>query len=293
MGTTNLNRRTILAAAAGMSATVATGRLQVLAQEATPEHTEHAPELASSRKAPDLMIEVTDDGITLPAEMESGLNHVTVMNSSSGPFSLLVATMPESVTLEEVNAILADPEAPAPEWLSQQWLPGTPNASMPGESATGYAFFYPGTYFAANIFSPNPAVEFAVAGDPWGVPAPTGDVRVGMVEYGFVGIEGQVDAGSYLVEVVNNGASLHELVVLSIPEMWSPEELLATMESGSEEDSAAIVGVGGTAIASPGATSWVDLELEVGYYAALCFASDDFAGPPHFLLGMISTFEVV
>ncbi|CAA9574551.1 MAG: hypothetical protein AVDCRST_MAG33-2895 [uncultured Thermomicrobiales bacterium] len=44
---------------------------------------------------------------------------------------------------------------------------------------------------------------------------------------------------------------------------------------------------------STGQTNWVAIDLEPGYYVALCFITDPESGAPHAMLGMIELFEVV
>lgn len=286
------NRRNIVSAGVALAAAATVRPSFLFAQDATPDHTGHDEGPSASRPAPELLFEVTDDGIFVPSEVAAGLNRVTVTNSSSSDFNLLVFTLPEEATIEEVIAVLADEEAPVPEWLLESWLPGNPNSSAPGESVTGYAFYHPGSYVAANIFG-GQIGEFVVSGDPWGVPAPQSDLRVGMVEMTFLGIEGPIAAGPQTWEVVNHGATFHETVLLATPELWTPDEVLEMLTSESEEIPEGVAFLPGTGIASPGSTVWVDLDLGVGAYAAVCFAPDNFSGPPHAFLGMISTFEVV
>lgn len=293
METTNLNRRAFISAVAVTSVAVTHLPRMTFAQEATPAHADHGSDLSSARPAPELEIEITDDGVVMPADVAAGLNRVTVTNSSSSHFSLVLSTLPPDVAIEEVNALLADLEAPAPEWLPQQWLPGSPSGVAVGESVSGYAFFHAGSYFAANIFAAVDATEFEVTGDPWGVPAPQSDLRVGMVEYAFLGVEEPVSAGPQTWEVVNHGASLHEVVLLTTPELWTAEQVLEMITAETEGPPEGVDFLPGTGFASPGSTVWLDLDLGVGAYALVCFASDDFTGPPHVFLGMISTFEVV
>lgn len=46
-------------------------------------------------------------------------------------------------------------------------------------------------------------------------------------------------------------------------------------------------------VLSAGQTNWLEIDLEPGYYVALCFVPDPETGTPHALLGMYELFEVV
>lgn len=291
MESTYLNRRSLVIAAASLTVAATHSYRFALGQDASPGTASHDHGDGPSRPAPELVWDVTDDTITAPGDVRAGLNRVTLNNQTSADINILTVSVPPGISVDEVLAIALDPEAPVPDWIAESWLPGIPNNPAPGESVTGYAFYYPGTYVAFNIFGAA-ATTFTVEGDPWGVPAPASDVRVGMVEMAFLGIEGPIAAGPQTWEVVNHGATWHEIVLLTTPELWTPEEVLELIMTTDEPPD----GVGflnGAGITSPGGTVWLDLDLAPGAYAAVCFAPDNFTGPPHAVLGMISTFEVV
>lgn len=105
-----------------------------------------------------------------------------------------------------------------------------------------------------------------------------------------------MDAGEQTWSLVNHGATWHEIMVIAMPELITPDELLEffmSTESADDLIDAGYFQVGASGIMSPGVQIWLDFELKPGAYGALCFAPNDFSGPPHALEGMISTFEVV
>ncbi len=140
--------------------------------------------------------------------------------------------------------------------------------------------------------------------------ATLGDVAIGecadteldvtAVDYGYEGVPEEIDAGVVGVRFVNDGAELHELLVLrkndDTTESW--EELLEL----DEEEAQSKVTDAGAAFALPGASSNGLLDLsEPGDYLAICFipvgstpdaGEEGGDGPPHFTQGMQVQFTV-
>ncbi len=117
-------------------------------------------------------------------------------------------------------------------------------------------------------------------------------------EYHFVGLPEELDAGYYIVNLVNDGNEAHELNVARINDdvTLSIDELIALPEG--EVDT--MIQFAGDVFAPPGATVTGSLTLtEPGRFAAVCFiptgttADAEGTGPPHAAQGMVQEITVV
>lgn len=286
------HRRSLVRASLALAISMSTTR-QLLAQEATPAEQQHT--LNPFRPTPETSVVITDDAFVFPEIVPAGINHVVFENQSSGEAHVLTIRLPEDVDMDELMAVLSDPEAPMPEYLRDQYYPGIPDFPPIGGSSQGFVRYEPGSYLAMNITGTQPPAFFAVEGDPWGVSPPMTQHQVGMVEMAFLGLDQSVAQGEQTWSLVNFGKTWHEIMLIRMPELLAPDELLEffmTTESAADLEEAGYSQVFGSGIMSPGVQQWIELDLEAGAYAALCFAPDDFAGPPHAMMGMISTFLV-
>jgi hypothetical protein len=120
--------------------------------------------------------------------------------------------------------------------------------------------------------------------------------------YEFAGVE-DIDAGTALVQLGNEGTEFHEIAFLRIAdgETRPLDELLKLPQ---DELGTVVTEVSGAAFAPPGAGNATTVELEPGRYAALCFvpvgATPEAlqSGQPldenngHFMHGMVAEFQV-
>ncbi len=287
------NRRNVIAFGAASTLSIVSGLRNAVTRQATPAT--HGHEVSPSRPTPDITVTLTDDALTFPPEVAAGINRVTFTNESSGDGHVLTFRLPDDVDMEALMADLSDPEAPMPEYLRDQHFSGIPDFPPIGGSQTGYVTYMPGTYIAVNIFGGQAPGMFSVVGDPWGVMPPQADYEIGMVEMTYTGLDTPVTAGNGIWSLVNFGATWHEIMLIGMPELISADELLQfflSTESESDLTDAGYSQVGGSGIMSPGAQVWMEWDVKPGAYGALCFAPDNFTGPPHAMTGMIVTFEV-
>jgi hypothetical protein len=123
---------------------------------------------------------------------------------------------------------------------------------------------------------------------------------VSATEYAYDGIPETLEAGPTSFELTNDGAEVHELLLVRKNDgvTQTAEELLALPE---EEALMMVTEVGSGAFASPGDTEYSVVDLEAGDYVAVCFiptgmtseeqtAAED--APPHFVHGMVHEFTV-
>jgi hypothetical protein len=118
------------------------------------------------------------------------------------------------------------------------------------------------------------------------------------VDYAFEGIPDDVGRGVNLFKFTNEGAELHEMLVVRLKGDESLEELLALPERQAQRRTV----FQGVTFAEQGATSYLYLDLaRPGRYAAVCFlpvgstdqaAAESAEGPPHAAEGMATEFTV-
>lgn len=125
-------------------------------------------------------------------------------------------------------------------------------------------------------------------------------VDVTATEYAFEGVPATSEGGPTSFEFDNDGAELHEMVLLrkrdGVTESF--EELLQL----PQEEAMSKVEFAGVAFAAPGeqdGVNYVVTDLQPGEYAMVCFipvgttSEESFGdGPPHFTQGMLAEFTV-
>jgi hypothetical protein len=117
-------------------------------------------------------------------------------------------------------------------------------------------------------------------------------------DYSFSGIPETVDRGVAIFAFSNEGAELHEIIVVRIKGDQSLDELLALPEKKVEKKIEFI----GADFAAQGETTYAYFDLEKpGRYGAVCFlpvgstdpdAAETADGPPHAAEGMAAEFSV-
>lgn len=185
---------------------------------------------------------------------------------------------------------------PSPEQIREAAAIAPDGASEPlgnladGFEAEGEAFF------ESEAFGKDFATVGQIANDECADEV----LEVSAIDYGFEGIADEVGAGFVGIDFTNNGAELHELVILRRNDgvTQSYDEILAL----SEEEGGELVTEAGGSFAFPGesAATLVDLS-EPGDYVAVCFipvgstpdaGEEGGSGPPHFTEGMKTEFTV-
>ncbi|MCA1709193.1 MAG: hypothetical protein LC808_40300 [Actinobacteria bacterium] len=117
------------------------------------------------------------------------------------------------------------------------------------------------------------------------LPPPPSYAEVTLDEYRF-GHPPQVPPGRVVFVVRNTGSTVHELILLALPDDFPPlqEQLRAAERLGVET----LVTLRGRA---PGSRGTFATELAPGRHALICFVRDA-DDVPHSLKGMISEFRV-
>ncbi len=120
-------------------------------------------------------------------------------------------------------------------------------------------------------------------------------VDVTMADYSFTGIPDEIEKGTVAFNVANEGTEEHVMVVFR----FKGDETLDEILELSEEEAMERVTIVGEGFASPGESTVAYIQFKkTGRYAAICpipvgtTADAEGTGPPHFVEGMATEFEV-
>jgi hypothetical protein len=300
-------------------------------QEATPESG------FADLDLPTLEVNVTTTGFEgIPEQLEAGRYLVTVNAAADTGFGGAVGfVQPGGMSADEFLSALAG--MGAPEGETALGTPGATADATPSEAGGEMggmggppSFIYEATYAGGGLalagqsaqvvldltpgqwiaWGEDPAasqepVIFEATGEmPADLPEPAADVTVVMAD-NVVNVEGELRAGSQVVEVQNVGAQPHFIFVAKVPDGLTEDQLAGALDeemaaemSGTpvaysdfnpDEDA---IPVAYTATQSTGTTMWVNMNLEPGTHALICFFPDLESGIPHAYLGMYTVVEV-
>jgi hypothetical protein len=244
---------------------------------------------------PTLNIVAKDFGYDVPAEVPSGPTRLLLTNSGRELHHAQLVRLAEGKTLKDLATLPAG--GPPPSWMVPV---GGPGAVEPGQSSAVVQPLVPGIY-AIFCFIPSPSdhTEHLAKGMVAGftvVPArrmasmPKADVTVRMVDFGYAPSAPLV-AGKRIIQVVNDGPQLHELVLfrlapgktLSDFAQWNPETATEPPPGNF---------IGGTVALAPGGESLVETTVEPGQYVLVCYIPDAKDGKPHMAHGMMMPLTV-
>lgn len=239
------------------------------------------------------------DGITLPEGLVSGITTLTLQNDTEAEFSPVIARFLEGKTIDDFRAALMAQDFPG--MLATISALGLP-AVAPGESLNITYDLKAGGYvvLSFNPAGPPTILPFTVAeNEGETVSAPEADVVVDMIDFAFV-MPTELTTKQTLWQFINNGEQTHEIIIFrvdadtaahTVTEAMMAAAAAATPGTPPEppyERVFSFIGI------SPGESAWLDVSLEPGSYAALCFIPDmtSETPSPHFHHGMIVIFNV-
>ncbi|HYH93108.1 MAG TPA: hypothetical protein VD763_08115 [Candidatus Saccharimonadales bacterium] len=281
------------------SAAVSVAPESVAPESVAPSEAASVAPSASAAAAQDLAVTGSDFAFQAPASIPAGLTKLTLTNAGAEEHQAQIAGFKAGSTFEDLTAALAGPDEIAA--LALVTLSGGPTGVQPGASASTTSNLEPGAYvflcfvrspdgvphFAKGMIAPievtEPAVEAAV---------PAGDASLELQDFAFVGLD-TLTAGPHQITMTNNGPQPHEATIVKLAEGVSAADLPA-MFASTEPPSGPppFTSVGGVAGIDVGDTVNVDVDLEPGNYAFLCFIPDPATGAPHAALGMIGALTV-
>jgi hypothetical protein len=266
--------------------------------------------IAASAAVPEITWTVGSAGQGVPEVTAAGYTTFTLDNDGDEHPNLALYRLQEGTTLESLQAALArvdetmregGPEAADAmnEALAAVDIIGEISAD-PGTRRTMGAVLAAGAYAIeySTMGPQGPARTLRalqVDGDAAaGASPPEPDATVQFVDFAFA-LPSSIAPGEQTWLVVNRGVQLHHMVVFSLAEGMTPDDLLASMEEEPAEGAPPLAPVAHVGIISSGMESYHLIDLPAGRYAAYCFIPDhlgEATGQPHFMLGMMQEFSV-
>lgn len=232
-------------------------------------------------------IGISGSGISVPEEIEGGLNTIAMSNTDQAPHILGIARLKDGETPASFGAAAAENPDAVFALLDDVYSPGF---QLPGGSTTFVADLEPGTWLALDILVPGPPTFFTVTeGDGDGTARPQETAAIQFVDFGFGGLPAMMNAGKNTLKLTNIGMQNHEIFVYKLEEGQTAQDFLAV--SQETEGNVPNEFMGGLA-AGPGSEAWLDFDLASGNYIAVCNIPDVATGTPHVALGMVGTFAV-
>lgn len=247
---------------------------------------------------PEVTVEVSDAGISAPAEMPAGLVAVTIKNSGQAPHAPFFARLNEGVTQDQFMQALQTDESGAAAIALVTLLGGAQAA--PGASQRVVYNLKPGSHIALDFGEgpgqgPPQMASFEVKASAGPAPAaPVATVNADLIDFQFA-LPDQIKAGVQTWQIENKGGQWHEMVVVKLNEGVTVDDLMAMMMSGEEPDGPPpFEQVAFWAPMSAGERAWMDVDLPAGEYTVLCFLPDFASDPPksHLEHGMVRTLTV-
>jgi hypothetical protein len=255
---------------------------------------------------PELRLVVTDEGPEAPTEASAGRHLIVLENHGSpdGPAALSdvnLLRLPEGVTLDDLNALLASSAGTVPDWFHQIDSAGGFYVAAGG---TGYAVLdlEAGEWYIG-IGDSNPYSLLTVTDAPIASPIPAidppADLEIEMVEF-ELGLPATLPAGQQVWHATNAGSQQHEMVLVRTPVEMTVESVITVLTlpegepvpAGLPDPSTIEFLTEGLKTMSPGREIWIELDLSPGNYAAYCGSPDIERGQPHALIGEAHVFTV-
>jgi hypothetical protein len=315
-------RRILLWILIAMLALPSAGLAAAAAQDATPGATpEDGESLLAAMGYPELR--VATDGTTdpVPTELEAGRYHVILENQSDTlNIDLEFWQLPEGTTVDDVMEYFESEDAAfeLPDFFFDMTFNGGP-VTTAGETNGVILDLSPGEWFI-NVWTYDPEtdevndqpVTVTVTGELAETEDIVADVRVEMFEMDFAVSDG-VAAGPQTWHLVNTGEQIHHLILSQVPEGTTEEDVIELagmfMEPPASPEAGATPEVDATPMIQPGLGfedlndvyaslpfssgqfNVVELDLEPGTYALICFLPDP-SGMPHVMMGMVEIIVV-
>ncbi len=269
-----------------------------------------------SSDASELAVTITEDeqgsgSFDVPSEATGGLVEMTVTNDGEAPHEAGLVYADDGHTTDEILEVISSEGAP-PEWLHGA---GGVGRLDPGESGTAILNLEPADYLLIDIpeggKAPPGTAELTVSGGEEGdLPETDATITAAELETGSDSTEEEsggkpeeeydwetsgLVAGENEVTFVSEGEdALHHIIAVPIVGDATFEDVQAEFASKQQGPPKTVDFENGdeTAVFDGETSGVVDLNLEAGRYALICFFSDKGEKTPHFQEGLFDEVEV-
>ena len=230
--------------------------------------------------------------VAVPRTVEAGVQELIFRNQATGEHSAqLVRFDGKHSPAQVLHAANAWGEGgkPLPDWIH---LAGGFGALKSGQSGRGATRLVEGRYLAVDLEAHGKPVYsvFNVVGKADENPLPAAPASIKASEYSFSA--SGLTQGQHRVLFQNTGNEPHMLAAAPLRTGATLADVRRFIKSEKGKppivDSKAI----DLAVLDGKGSQTVDLDLEPGKYALLCFVPDRKGGPPHIARGMISAADV-
>jgi hypothetical protein len=236
-----------------------------------------------------LAIELSGSGkkptFTVPKSVEGGVTEISFTNSAKGDHSAQLVGAQDGHTPQEALAAgnaWGEKGKGLPDWVV---LAGGFGDVKAGETASVTQELAPGRYVVADLNSGANA-EFEVSGDSGAGEVASDGRTIEATEYEFT--SSGLKAGANPLVFKNAGAEPHFIAGVKLKPGSTIEDARRFFKTEKGEAPFDESQTFNTAVIDAGDSQSVDVDLEAGKYALLCFVPDRAGGPPHAVKGMIS-----
>jgi plastocyanin len=260
---------------------------------------EASPSASAAGEVIELEIVASDFAFEAPAETGAGPTRVTVTNTGQEEHQAQIVRLNEGTTFEDLTTALggSDPNAA----FALFTFSGGPTGVVPGASVATTVGLEPGTHaFLCFVESPDGVPHLAkgmvgqleVTDTSAGGSLPAGDAEMTLKDMAYVGLT-TLTPGEHTVAVSNAGPQPHEATLVKLNEGTTAEQVVQFFTS-SEPPSGPPpwTSAGGIAAIATDTSATMEINVEAGEYAFICFVPDPASGRPHAALGMVGGLTV-
>lgn len=244
-----------------------------------------------------VVFEAYDYGFRGPDRIPAGMATMEVVNRGRDLHHLQLVELVEGKTAEDFLVALRNASPGFPAWVK---FVGGPNAVAPGGQATATMRLSAGNYVLLCLIPDQKGAPHVALGmvKPLTVTPmsgtvasePASDVTITQRDFDFV-FSTPIKAGRRTIQVINEGAQPHEVVVVKLASGATVKDFGAAFEPGG---SGLPPGqpLGGLVGLEHGGRGFFTVQFEPGRYGLICFFPDPATGAPHFVKGMMLDFSV-
>lgn len=232
-----------------------------------------------------------------PHQLPAGVTNFHFMVKGKEPHHGIMVRLDEGKTFDDLAAALKTP-GPPPSWAH---LDGGMMIGDPEQGSHTTMTLTPGRYalicfipsadgvphVAKGMFAP---IEVTGTGASTAA-EPSPDVTLTLKDYEF-DFSTPLTPGDHVIRVETAPGQPHEFVLVRLGQGVTAQQVIATEMGQNKGPRPSYTFMGGVAPMEAGRHAFVNVRLDPGTYAVMCFIPDAKDGKPHFMHGMLKEFKV-